>query len=93
MKYGAFVVLTAVLLKMPRFFHFKLTSYDEAPGYWMDPILEDPEYIIFSSYWDDLFTTGFLPLAIVTVFNIKIYLKVCRDQTKHLKHLLYVINC
>ena len=49
---------------------------NDAPEYWTTPIIEDPSYIRFSSYWDDLFGTGFLPLAISIFFNLKIYLKV-----------------
>ena len=49
---------------------------NDVPEYWTTPIIEDPDYIRFSSYWDDLFTTGFLPLAISMFFNLKIYLKV-----------------
>ena len=49
---------------------------NDAPEYWTTPIIEDPSYIRFSSYWDDLFTTGFLPLAISMFFNLRIYLKV-----------------
>ena len=64
------------MLKLPRFFHFKLIYLNESPEYWTTPIMEDPNYIRFSSYWDDLFTTGFLPLAISMFFNLKIYLKV-----------------
>ena len=66
----------SVILKLPRFFHFKLIYINDVPEYWTTPIIEDPDYIRFSSYWDDLFTTGFLPLAISMFFNLKIYLKV-----------------
>ena len=66
----------SVILKLPRFFHFKLIYMNDVPQYWTTPIIEDPDYIRFSSYWDDLFTTGFLPLAISMFFNLRIYLKV-----------------
>ena len=75
-KYFAVVIATSVVLKLPRFFHFKLIYMNDAPEYWTTPIIEDPTYIRFSSYWDDLLTTGFLPLAILIFFNLKIYLKV-----------------
>ena len=70
------VIITSVLLKLPRFFHFKVIYINESPEYWTTPIMEDPNYIRFSSYWDDLFGTGFLPLAILFCLNLKIYLKV-----------------
>ena len=75
-KYVAVVIVTSVILKVPRFFHFKLIYIYGAPEYWTTPMIEDPSYIRFSSYWDDLFTTGVLPLAISIFFNLKIYLKV-----------------
>ena len=75
-KYVIMVILTSLMLKLPRFFHFKLIYLNESPEYWTTPIMEDPNYIRFSSYWDDLFGTGFLPLAMSIFFNLKIYLKV-----------------
>ena len=70
------VVITSVILKLPRFFQFQLITVDGETDYWTTSIMEDPVYIRFSSYWDDLITTGFLPLAILIFFNLRIYLKV-----------------
>ena len=76
-KYVVVVFITAIILKLPRFFQFKLIETVEGgTDYWTTSIMEDPVYIRFSSYWDDLFTTGFLPLAILVFFNLRIYLKV-----------------
>ena len=92
------VIVTSVILKLPRFFHFKLIYMDNVPEYWTTPIIEDPRYIRFSSYWDDLFTTGFLPLAISMFFNLKIYLKVIilinfdSDATTNVKLVLEIMK-
>ena len=75
-KYVIFVLITSLILKIPRFFHFKLIRVYEVPEYWTTVIMEDPIYIRFSSYWDDLFVTGVLPLGMAIFFNMKIYLKV-----------------
>ena len=76
-KYVFVVFFTSFILKLPRFFQFKLvTTNDGEIDYWTTAIMEDPVYLRFSSYWDDLFSTGFLPLAILTFFNVRIYSKV-----------------
>ena len=75
-KYVTVVIITSVVLRLPRFFQFKLITIDGVTQYWTTSIMEDPDYIRFSSYWDDLFTTGVLPLGISIFFNLKIYLKV-----------------
>ena len=76
-KYVFVVFFTSFVLKLPRFFQFKLvTTNDGEIDYWTTAIMEDPVYLRFSSYWDDLFSTGFLPLAILTFFNVRIYSKV-----------------
>lgn len=38
--------------------------------------MEDPDFIRFSSYWDDILTTGVLPLGMSIFFNLRIYFKV-----------------
>ena len=70
-KYVIFVLITSLILKIPRFFHFKLIRVYEVPEYWTTVIMEDPIYIRFSSYWDDLFVTGVLPLGMAIFFNLK----------------------
>ena len=42
--------------------------------------MSDSSYMTFTSYWDELFTTGILPLATTVFFNIRIYLKVHKDE-------------
>ena len=79
------VIFTSVALKLPRFLHFKTVTIGGRPEYWTTPIMDDPVYIRFSSYWDDLIVTGFLPLILIIYFNLKIYLEV--NEMKISKHL------
>ena len=71
-----FVIATSLIMKLPRFFHLKIIRINGTIEYWTTPIMDDPVYIRFSSYWDDLFATGALPLAISIFLNLRIYLKV-----------------
>ena len=71
-----FVITTSVILKLPRFFHLKLTRINGTVAYWTTPMMDDPVYVRFSSYWDDIFATGAVPLAISIFLNLRIYLKV-----------------
>ena len=72
------MIVTSVVLKLPRFLSFKLITIDaiNVTEYWTTSIMEDPDYIRFSSYWDDLIVTGFLPLILIIYFNLRIYLEV-----------------
>ena len=89
-----FVLVTSVILKLPRFFAFKLITIEgiEVTEYWTTSIMEDPVYITFSSYWDDLFTTGFLPLCISIFFNLQIYLKVIHAKKFHQDDFQFTAN-
>ena len=71
-----FVIVTSVIMKLPRFFHLKIIRIDGTIAYWTTPMMDDPVYIRFSSYWDDLFATGAVPLATSMFLNLRIYLKV-----------------
>ena len=82
-KYVIVVVVTSVILKLPRFFHFKLIAIYGVTQYWTTSIMEDTTFIRFSSYWDDLFSTGVLPLSISIYFNLRIFLKVCCYKHKN----------
>ena len=75
-KYMSMVIITSIVLKLPRFFHFTTITIDGKPQYWTTHIMENPVYIRFSSYWDDLIVTGFLPLMVTIFFNLRIYLQV-----------------
>ena len=63
-------------MKLPRFFQFKLINVYGITQYWTTSIMEDPDFIRFSSYWDDILTTGVLPLGMSIFFNLRIYFKV-----------------
>ena len=75
-RYIIFAILTSFVIKIPMFFQFELTHTDGITHYWTTALMNDSGYISFTSYWDELFTTGILPLATTVFFNIRIYLKV-----------------
>lgn len=63
-------------MKLPRFLQLRLITLNGNTDYWTTEIMDDVVYIRFSSYWDDLFVTGALPLIILMFLNLRIYLKV-----------------
>ena len=81
------VILGAVLLKIPRFFHFQLN--EEGSDYATSPLMENTAYIWANAYWDDLMITGFIPLLILIYFNLRIYLRVSYHDRKLLKYPIF----
>ena len=75
------VITAAIILKIPRFFHFQLTRVNGIIDYETTELMEDPTYIMFNAYWDDLLAIGLLPLLILIYLNAKIYLKVTKPNT------------
>ena len=73
-RYIAVAVVCAVFVELPRFFEFKFI--DSEPRYWLTDLMEDPDYIVFNSYWNDLLLTGFIPLLALVYLNSSIYRKI-----------------
>ena len=73
-KFVFFVLALAVVKNLPRYLQFELI--DDSTEYWTSPIMENPDYIRFSSYWDEIFISGIVPLVSLVFFNTRIYLKV-----------------
>jgi len=73
-KFIIFVVTISIMTKLPRFFQFELK--DDGKDYKISDMMGDPIYIRFTSYWDDIFVTGFIPLLLLMYFNVKLYFKV-----------------
>ena len=88
-KYFSMVIITSIVLKLPRFFHFTTITIDGKPQYWTTHIMENPVYIRFSSYWDDLIVTGFLPLMVTIFFNLRIYLQVIEITNEYFAFNFY----
>ena len=72
----AIVISAAIMLKIPRFFHFRIINENGIWTYGTTRLMEDPSYIWFTAYWDDLFITGLLPFSILIYLNARIYFKV-----------------
>ena len=94
------VIFGAVLLKIPRFFHFQLN--EEGSDYATSPLMENTAYIWANAYWDDLMITGFIPLLILIYFNLRIYLRVSYHKIRSIsaisistaicRYIFYIIN-
>ncbi|TRY77431.1 hypothetical protein TCAL_07428 [Tigriopus californicus] len=75
-RYIVYVLGLSVTLEIPRWFEFQLINNEGTVQYWTTPLMEDPDYIRFSSYWDELIATGFVPLLALVYFNSRIYVKI-----------------
>lgn len=53
-----------------------IVTSDGKVAYWTTPLMEDPEYIRFSSYWDEIVATAVMPWSALVFFNWKIYAKI-----------------
>ena len=49
--------------------------------------MDDPVYVQFSSYWNELFVTGLMPVAALVYMNTKIYLRIC-SSSKFARHFV-----
>merc|ERR1712062_601330 len=45
-------------------------------------IMENPYYVQFNSYWNELFVTGFVPLFTLCYMNLKMFFKI-KDSSKY----------
>lgn len=73
-KYILIVLALSFSLEFPRFFEMKLTS--NGTKYWTTHLMENPYYVRFKSYWDELFATGFVPLFTLCYMNLCIFFKI-----------------
>ena len=80
-KFILFVVTISIMTRLPRFFTFELK--EDGTDYRISDMLQDPIYIRFSSYWDDIVVTGLIPLLLLMYFHSKMYLKV-KMATKYI---------
>ncbi len=66
------MALNKIFLPLSRFFEFELgTGADNQTDYWTTDLMEDPDYIQFNSYWNELLATGALPLFALTYMNFR----------------------
>ena len=73
-KYMIIVVIIAFSLEFPRFFEMKLSS--DSSHYWTTPLMENPRYVQFSSYWNEITATCLVPLFLLCFINLRIFLKI-----------------
>ena len=68
------MVVMAISLESSRFFEFKLN--EEKTEYWTTDLSENPYYIQFNSYWNEILATGLLPLISLCYMNLKIFRRI-----------------
>ena len=73
-KFIVVAVVNSVTLELPRFFEFQ--PIHNHTDYWTTDLMEDPAYIQFNSYWNELLATGGIPLCCLIYMNTRIYLKI-----------------
>ena len=76
-KYTIVVLLISIGVRVPRFFEFQLVRLqNETIDYDTTKLSEDPMYVQFNAYWNELLVTGLLPLILLIIMNFRIYLKI-----------------
>lgn len=73
-KYILIVMIVSVLLEFPRFFEMALS--DDKSHYWTTSLKENPNYVQFSSYWNEITATLLMPLLLLMYMNLRIFLKI-----------------
>lgn len=80
-KFVIVAILISFGIEFPRFLEFELVH--NQTDYWTTKIMEDPDYIQFNSYWNDLFATGMFPLICLVYMNYKIYRNIRASSRFH----------
>ena len=77
-KYILVVLAFAVTLEFPRFFEMELQYHKDKDQYTYltTGIMENPYYVQFNSYWNELFVTGFVPLFTLCYMNLRMFFKI-----------------
>ena len=76
-KYIIAVAMISVGEGVPRFFEFRLfETQNNTWDYDTTTLNEDPMYVQFNAYWNELLVTGLLPLILLVIMNFRIYLKI-----------------
>lgn len=82
-KYILTAFFTTICLEIPRFLEFRLIdTEDHGLIYWTTHLMDNENFIQFSSYWDDIFCTGLIPFGALMFFNASIYMKI-RSSKNH----------
>jgi len=81
-KYILVVLAFAVTLEFPRFFEMRIDKVNHDMQYVTTDIMENPYYVQFNSYWNELFVTGFVPLFTLCYMNLKMFFKI-KDSSKY----------
>ena len=86
-KYIIATIFLATGLEFSRFFEFKMSSPDYA-HYETTCMAENPYYVQFNSYWNEIFATGLVPLILLCFMNLKIFQKIKVSQKRICENML-----
>lgn len=76
-KYTIPVLLISIGVRVPRFFELQIVHVENGTlDYDTTNLSEDPTYIQFNAYWNELIVTGILPLILLVIMNFRIYMKI-----------------
>lgn len=84
-KYIIVMIFLSISLDFSRFFEFKLN--DEQTEYWTTDLSENPHYVQFNSYWNEILATGLVPLVLLCYMNWKIFRKIKASNTFGLRFI------
>ena len=79
-KYIIASLFLATSLEFSRFFEFQLKSHHEKDNliyyYGTTCMAENPYYVQYNSYWNEIFASGLVPLILLCHMNLKIFQKI-----------------
>ena len=76
-KYIIVVLMISLGVRIPKFFEFQQVRLEnDTIDYDTTDLSEDPIYVQFNAYWNELLVTGLLPLILLVIMNFRIYLKI-----------------
>ena len=89
-KYILVVLGLSACLEFPRFFEIRLNK--DKSQYWTTDLMENPYYVRFNSYWNELFATGLAPLISLCYMNLRIFLRIKVLLTNDVVGLIFHIS-
>lgn len=84
-KYILVMIFLSFSMDFSRFFEFKLN--DDQTAYWTTDLSENPHYVQFNSYWNEILATGLVPLVLLCYMNWKIFRKIKASNTFGLRFI------
>ncbi len=86
-RYLATTFLLAICLDISRFFEFQLN--EDKTEYWTTALSENPRYVQFNSYWNEILATGIIPLCLLCFMNWKIFRNIKASNSYGMKFVSF----